>query len=106
LNSRGIPIGGRMPRQAAWACLPPPSPTSSRRSNARTRGRSKASPDFTGYGDGFTETLYQVRDRARLERSRCGVACARHPRTSRPPVAISSRWPTAIARTAPPSTAA
>jgi len=31
--------------------------------DSRTRGRKKASPDFTGYGDGFTETLYQVRDR-------------------------------------------
>ena len=31
--------------------------------DARTKGRKKASPDFTGYGDGFTETLYQVRDR-------------------------------------------
>jgi hypothetical protein len=31
--------------------------------DARTRGRKKASPDFTGYGEGFTETLYQVRDR-------------------------------------------
>jgi hypothetical protein len=31
--------------------------------DARTTGRKKASPDFTGYGDGFTETLYQVRDR-------------------------------------------
>jgi hypothetical protein len=30
---------------------------------ARIKGRKKASPDFTGYGDGFTETLYQVRDR-------------------------------------------
>lgn len=28
---------------------------------ARTENRKKASPDFTGYGDGFTETLYQQR---------------------------------------------
>jgi hypothetical protein len=31
--------------------------------DSRTKGRKKASPDFTGYGDGFTETLFQVRDR-------------------------------------------
>jgi len=28
---------------------------------ARIKGRKKASPDFTGYGDGFSETLHQVR---------------------------------------------
>ncbi len=29
--------------------------------DARTKGRKKVAPDFTGYGDGFSETLYQVR---------------------------------------------
>ncbi len=29
----------------------------------RTQGRKKVSPDFTGYGDGFTETLYQQREK-------------------------------------------
>ncbi len=28
---------------------------------ARTKGRKKVAPDFTGYGDGFSETLHQVR---------------------------------------------
>lgn len=30
---------------------------------ARTKGRKKVAPDFTGYGDGFSETLYQVREK-------------------------------------------
>jgi hypothetical protein len=30
----------------------------------RIAGRRKASPDFTGYGDGFSETLYSQRERA------------------------------------------
>ena len=30
----------------------------------RTEGRRRASPDFTGFGDGFTEILYQQRERA------------------------------------------
>lgn len=30
----------------------------------RTKGRRRASPDFTGFGDGFSENLYQQRERA------------------------------------------
>jgi hypothetical protein len=31
---------------------------------SRTKGRRRASPDFTGFGEGFTENLYQQRERA------------------------------------------
>jgi len=31
---------------------------------ARTKGRRRASPDFTGFGSGFTESLYEQRERA------------------------------------------
>lgn len=32
--------------------------------DTRTKGRRRASPDFTGFGQGFTESLYEQRDRA------------------------------------------
>jgi hypothetical protein len=62
LELRGIPIAvASLERRAAL--LSALEPDIFAEIDARTKGRKKASPDFTGYGDGFTETLYQVRSR-------------------------------------------
>jgi hypothetical protein len=62
LELRGIPVAVACMRRRP-ALLAATEPDLFAEIDARTRGRRKASPDFTGYGDGFTETLYQVRDR-------------------------------------------
>jgi len=62
LELRGIPVAVACLRRRP-ALLATTEPDLFAEIDARTKGRKKASPDFTGYGDGFTETLYQVRDR-------------------------------------------
>jgi len=62
LELRGIPVAVACLRRRP-ALLATTEPDLFAEIDARTKGRKQASPDFTGYGDGFTETLYQVRDR-------------------------------------------
>lgn len=61
IRSLPVAVGAKRLRPAL---LSADDPTLAAEIESRTKGRRRASPDFTGFGEGFTESLYQQRERA------------------------------------------